>query len=278
MTYTRWTERSRGAKCVLMGLAWALGAAAAPVWAGDVAPTVKACGIRIAAEGYGGDQGLRPFNWFKGTTVALLVEAPQGGLISYDDNASELTKLVDDKGTNLLVKAGFSTPGLSGFGEVSEDGKAMIVEAVGGEVPQAGAKTIQAQGKIVAQMATKKQTHTVNDVKLAKGGKIQAGPVDLTIEEVGKPGWGDMPMQVSLKADRDLTDIAAVRFLDEQGKAIESESAGSSRMSFGDQVTVTREYRLAREVEAVTVEIDVWTDLRTVEVPFDVTTGVGLGK
>jgi hypothetical protein len=50
----------------------------------DPALTVAAHGVRVIAPPPGEDDGLRAFNDNPGTTVALIVTDPQGGLVAFD--------------------------------------------------------------------------------------------------------------------------------------------------------------------------------------------------
>ena len=63
--------------------------------------TVAAQGVRIAKPPPGGDDALRAFNYFPGTTVALIVTDPEGGLVVFDSDTSRLKSFVDDKGKDL---------------------------------------------------------------------------------------------------------------------------------------------------------------------------------
>ena len=46
---------------------------------------------------------LRAFRWRKGTTVALLVTVPEGGLIAVNRDETKVAKMTDDRGTDLTV-------------------------------------------------------------------------------------------------------------------------------------------------------------------------------
>jgi hypothetical protein len=237
---------------------------------------VEARGLRVVGEGYGGEGGVRPFNWSPGVNIALLVTVPDGGLIEFDHGESEVTKLVDEKGTNLLVRGEFSMPGFSGMDEVSADGMAMIIEVSAGGIPAKGASAIHAAGTLALRQGSEQKTYKAENVAVKADQTIDAGPVAYTIKSVGKPDWGDKPLRITLETKQSVDAIAGIRFLDAAGAEIESSRAGSMTMSAFDEVQVTEEYDLAREVDQVTVEITYWMDLKTVKVPFDVTVRVGL--
>ncbi|MAE67691.1 MAG: hypothetical protein CMJ18_25840 [Phycisphaeraceae bacterium] len=233
-------------------------------------------GLRIVGAPYGDDQTMRPFNYFPGTTLSALVVHSSGGLIELDDDASKITSFVDSRGTNLLEgEDRFGRAGLGMFPSFSEDGKAALIEINGPATPARGATSISAEGALTFRVATRKKTFSQSNVALAAGTQIKAGPFTFKLTETGKPDWGEEPLQITLEAKQDLGALAEVRFKDADGKLIESKSGGSMRSSSFGNVTVQSAYRLARKVESVTFEIDVWADMRTVKVPFAAKTSVG---
>ncbi len=250
-----------------------------PARAADEPMKVSVRGIRVIGPAYGDEQNeLTAFNWQTGTAVALLVERPGAGLISFDDDASKLESFTDDQGDTLIKDEGFNRGGFSPFANFSKDGKAAMIEVSGGGVPGEKARGVQLKGKLVFKVGSTKKTDAQKGVKLEKGSKITAGPVPFTIESAGKPDFGDAELQITLKTDKDTDTIAGIRFLAADGGEIESSEAGGSRMGFGGKVEIEKNYTLAKKVDAVTVEITHWTDMKTLEVPIDVKTGVGMAK
>ncbi|MCB9850574.1 MAG: hypothetical protein H6817_07700 [Phycisphaerales bacterium] len=247
-------------------------------WAADESNAkVEACGLRVVGKGYGSDNdALRAFNWYDGVSVALLVTAPDGGLIEFDRDASEVKALTDDKGTNLLVQSGYSFPGFTGSNEVSPDGKALLVEVNGGGVPAKGATSIKAKGTIAISGGSKQQAFKSEKVAVKEDATIKAGEVSFKITGVGEPDWGDMPQRIDIETTDKTDAIAGIKFLDAAGAEIESSRSSSMTMQMGDTRQVTYSYNLSKKVEEVTVEITYWTDLRKLVVPFDVTVQVGL--
>ena len=242
--------------------------------------SVRACGLQVVGPGYSDaddHMGLRAFNQFGGTGIARMVENPAGGLIEFDDDASQLAEMKDDKGTDLLkTEQKFGSNGFSPFAQISDDGKAAIVEAKSGGIAAAGATAIHLKGKLAFVSATEKKTYTQKAVALKKGEKITEGPVPMTISEVGKPDFSDNPLMITLKANEELKGLAAIRFLDENGEEIESSAAGSSSMSGFGKVVVEKNYDLSKKVDAVAIELTYWTDMKTIELDVDTKISVGL--
>jgi len=245
-------------------------------------PTVEVCGVRIVGGGYGKTKygpELRAFNWTPGTTIAVLVQNPGGGLLKLDRKASKLKTLADDKGTNLLKMSKASAFGAPGFGmssDIGKDGKACMAEFVSEGIPAKGATGIIASGTMVFRCATKKKTFTHKNVALKPGSEIKAGAVVFKIMKADKPKWGKSELEVTLKTNTDISNIAAIRFLDAAGKEIPSKGAGSSTMRMGGRVTVEKGFRFKKKVAVATVAIDYWMDMKTLKVPFDLKATIGL--
>lgn len=236
---------------------------------------VEARGLRVVGEAYGGDQSMRPFNYFSGTTVVLLATRPSGGLIRVDEEASRIKTFVDERGKNLLVKGEFNQPGLNPFAQISPDGKAAILEVFGGGIPTRGSGWVSISGTIVFHAATTKQTFRDPNVKLEEGAVIQTGPVRFEIVKVGKPDWGDEPLAITVAVKQDLHGVAEIRFLDDAGETIEYRDGGTMSSRIGNKVDIKRTFRLTESVATLTVEIDYWTDIKSVEAPFEAVVSLG---
>ncbi len=243
----------------------------------DSKAKVMAYGLRVVPKPFEGNDMMRAFHAFEGTSVAVLVHQPAGGLISFDSDSSKIESFTDDKGKNLLESTSdFGTPGLPMSPEISEGGKAVVIEISGGQTPTQGATSLKVKGKFVFKAASQKKSYTHKDLELKADAKIEAGPIPLTIGSAGKPEWGEEPLEINLKATKRLDEVASIRFLDADGKEIESNESGSMTMAFGDEVSVERSYALTKKVEKVTVEISYWTDMKDLEIPVDLTVSLGL--
>lgn len=238
--------------------------------------SVSVCGLRIVAPAKEKDSDLRAFNWMPGTTVALLIESPKAPLIAFDEGAGRIERFVDAKGKSLRVKDSHGQTGFGPFPTIAKHGKAAIIEIQGGKVPTVGSAEIQLKGEIVFISANAKKAFKNEKVALKKGVKIEAGDLKFTISKVGKPDWGDQPLQIELSTKGSEAALAGVRFLDTQGKEIESNEAGREEMTLGNAKTITRAYNLAKKIESATIEITSWMDMKTVKVPFDLKVTAGL--
>lgn len=235
----------------------------------------RVAGIRVAAPA--DEDEMRPFNWSSGTTIALRLDFPAGGLIEIDEDASKLQAFVDDKGTNLLEgEERFGNSGFGSFPKISEAGNAALIEITGPSVPAADAGKLIAKGTLVVRAATKKKTFTHKDVALKANGKIEAGSFPLTIKSFGKSDWQEDKNEVALTGKGDVSTIAEIRFLGADGKPLESDRISTMSFGSGESTNVEWSYTLPLNAKVVTVEIDYWQDMKTLELPFGVASGVGV--
>ena len=151
-----------------------------------------------------------------------------------------------------------------------------MLEVFGGALPTSGATRVSIEGSLVFDVATTQETHRHVNVRLEKDAKIRTGPIEWTVESVGKPEWGDEPFALTLALQQEISRVAEIRFFGADGAAIEYRDGGTRKSRFGKIVTVTRTFRLVAEVESVTVEIDYWADMHSVTVPLVTSVTLGL--
>ena len=205
-------------------------------WAAESAPvaTVSAEGLRIVHHGYQDHDELRPFHWFAGTTLALRVTMPAGGLVSLDRSESALAIFRDDVGTDLLKhdqKTHFHSDYFDTSASYAKDGTACLFEVLGESVPAHGATTLHVQGTLALDCSTQKKTVKQENVALVKGAAVTLGSLSLTVSKVDSDDDG---VSIDLKGHGVPTILAAIRFLDADGKEIESHQSGSSSSNSGD--------------------------------------------
>jgi hypothetical protein len=241
---------------------------------------VEVVGVHITKTPYKEDKDL----WVgtgsgSGVRLDVLATSDEGGIIKLDDKKSKISKLADDKGTDLLKKPAGSDDGFSGFGpigpfaKVSKDGKACLLSVDGKSVPVAGAKSIQLEGTIVLIVGKGKEAAKEN-VELRKGATFKAGGIGFKIDAAGKPDFGDAAMQIQLST-KDGSKVASVRFLDAGGKEIEAKPAGSSAMTFGDDTSTSWNYDFKQEIKAATIEVTLWKGVAGLEIPVKAAISVG---
>lgn len=208
----------------------------------------------------------------KPVTLAVMIIAGDKKIVSINRDKSKLDLFGDDSGTKMKAR-------LEHFPKIAKDGSAAIVDISGDKPLARGAEAIVAKGAVQLAVASKTDAKRSKLVEVKKGSKVNLGEKFVfEISDAGKPDWGEDPLSITLKINRDIPEVAKVRFFDEKGEQIEADQAGSSRGGFFRKVTVTRDFNLKRKVGKVFVEMDIWTDLEEKSVPFDLKVGVGGGS
>ena len=241
---------------------------------------MKAVGVRVVREVIGKDNDkLTPFNTFnKGTSLALLVDAGGKNIIKVDTDKSKLDSFTDESGNSLLVKtSGFSQDGFGGFPKVSADGKVAMFEVSANGVPDAKSNKVIAKGSLLVQTGSTKKTVKSEPFELVKGTKVMVGDIELTIKKTGKPSYGDDAVEVEFESKNEALPLrASAKFYDAAGAELESDGRGSSRMGFMKKFTYGQTWGLKKAVTGkVVLEFEVWTDLETKTIPFEISAGVG---
>lgn len=240
---------------------------AAPPPAPATPPQVSAVGIRVVGPGLGANGSeLRPFNESPGTVIVLAIQPARGnGIVDIDDHASKLDAFSDDKGQNLLEEGRVGP-----FPKVAEDGSAAIVEVQVRARPAAGAASVSVQGVIGMTVANGSKPVRATGVRLETGQTFKVGTTMIAIseakveEESTKLNFG-LPRSV-------LNTIREVRFFDTKNVPIESRRTGSGY--FNEKANL--EYDAKTKDKAVTVELELWQNPRTIKVPFNVQVGLGV--
>ncbi len=238
----------------------------------EPSPRVEVRGLRVVAAGHKSDGGqqLHPFDCRPGTTLALLVSFPKGGLIDFDENASRLDKAEDDAGGDLLKAGGAEFTSA----RISADRKACMLLARLADTPGKGASSVGIGGCLVLKRATKKLSARAENVVLAAGTRFRAAGVAFEITGARRVQGGANPLELDITSDRGYSRVAAVRFLDAEGKPVRAERWASGY--FRDGGAVKLNFALGQPLKTATVEIDYWADVREVRAPFELTAGPGL--
>lgn len=245
------------------------------------AADVSVAGIRVTGPGYGKtDFGaeLRPFNWSEGTSIALFISHPDGGLISVDGDKCTLTSIQDDTGKKLDEGENrFGQPAARfAMDNVSQDGKAAMIDVEAKAVPAKGATAIELKGKL--QLLTGTTQESVKSKKFAfkKGNQVNAGDLSFEVIAAGPPRFGSGAYSITLRTKQPIDSVASWKFLKPDGSAVETRTGSVMRMGFNQSVTIDQELVLSQKIEEGILELDVWTDLKEVEVPIDLNVQLGL--
>jgi len=241
---------------------------------------VEADGLRVVGANKTSDESMRAFNWTSGTTVSLLIFSEKGGLIQFDAENSALAKFLDGKGNDMLTKPadykGFGRIGFSMFPRISSDGKACSIEVSSPNLPAKGTTQLKVEGVITVLCASKKTEHVQTNVALKDGSKITCPELELTINNVAKPDFGDDPLGLTLRSKKKMDSVAEIKFFKADGSEIKARKTGTSQMGIFGDLTVEWNYNFSEKADVATVKIYIWSDLQKKKVPFSLDVGVGL--
>ncbi len=249
---------------------------------------IELAGIQVVHQGIDSKEqfvGSYPFNAMqKGCRLALILKSTDKRIIDIDIARSKLEAFIDSTRQSLLnekpdPKNFGHQDGFDSFPKVAEDGKVAVVTIVGSKLPKKEATKLGAKGELVIQLASKTENKKSPATKLEKGQKLTVGDIKLSISEVGKPQFfaSEFEFEVALASSNKAFDnVAAIKFLDSDGKEIESGWTGDGSVGFGDNFTYTKNFGLKKApMGNVTVELELWTDLKEEKIPFAFTAGFG---
>lgn len=233
-------------------------------------PIVHLAGLRVIGPGYGlNGTELQPFHQQSGTTLALVVEAPENRkIVNVDDDKCTLVEFIDDKGHNLLDGVDWG-----GFPKVSEDSRFALIEVSSKTRPSSDAIRIRTRGTVRLQVAASAVTEKINHLKLQVGNKVNFQREVIQVMKVQAENEGlTLVLQISRELKNTMKDI---RFYTDNTNPIEVWGQGS--FTFGNAAQM--EYNLDTKTipETMKIEIDLWQELEILDVSFDITTGLGFG-
>jgi len=217
---------------------------------------------RIAAPE--GDFSAKPFHADNGTTLVVWVKLPAGqGLIEIDEDASLLSSVKDDKGSNMGGKFG-------SFPEVFKDGSGGIIEIKSSGFPAADSTSVLAEGSLAMSVASGTKKTRVPKVTLANNGKLTLGKTAIVLSDVKAD---DDSQTFTLNLPRAaMNAIKNVVFLDAKGETIEGSKSGSGYMNDKGEMS----FSVKTTSKVLTLEFEEWQGLKTIKVPFKVKAGLGL--
>lgn len=244
--------------------------------AGAQGLAVKVVGLQVTAPVADQDMMMQPFHSPPGVALALMVHSPARTIVSFDQDASRLDALQDEKGKDLKAESPDSFQPSFGLPQISKDGKTLLFQLWGNGVPSAGSIRIRARGTAVLQIGTGQETARQVNVPLKKGTKITAGPVQFTIKNVMQGSISPEGMDLWLSADQDTAAISDIQFQDAAGNVIETPDTGTFRTRSMGHVSVTKQISFQKKVASATVVTKYWKALQTVRVPLKIDVGMSL--
>ena len=190
-------------------------------------------------------------------------------------DACKIETFADDKGTVLFDKESSFNKGFGAFNKVSKDGKVALVN-VEGKIPLAvGATKVTAKGTAALRVGSKTTKHPIAKSVLKKGSVVKAGAIEFTVTNA-KPQGDEINIDFETKTDP--ATVASFKFLGADGKEIESRKNMSGSMGFMGKKTYSFTYEVKTNQAQLAMEIEIWDDMKLINVPFSVVIPVTSGK
>ena len=243
--------------------------------------SVNVIGLRVARPNALKERVL----WPVGTTLSFVVSSPAGDLLHFDAVDSAISKFVDDKGTDLRKRPENITAdqvAIAGFGHapvVDKEAKNCVIELFAPNLPARGSSHIQVQGTLSMFCATKKKETIIPAVALKNGTRF-SGPNKLELEVVE---MNEAPRDLArdamafvLRAQRELDDVAEIRFFRPDGSEVKATRTSASTLSIQGAVKVDWSYTLAERLDVGTLKLYTWSDIEKKRVKLDLTVDLGL--
>ena len=224
-------------------------------------------GVRIVAES-SMENGVRPFNWDKGYVISMIGVLPETAI---NATGGKLVSAETDNGEDILPERDWDRK--ISFPRLGNDNKTVVFE-VNMSLPSEQAKGIKEVAGVVEYVVAS-ATRTV-DLQIShfatgvKGSEFGA-EIKTLAEDSWQPGKQTMELKVDLNKDR----VKSVTITDSAGSAIQV-SSGYSAM--GDVTTYAYTAKEGNFPESGSIILEVYEDLKTVELPFKVTDISFLGK
>ncbi|BDS05112.1 hypothetical protein NT6N_01520 [Oceaniferula spumae] len=233
--------------------------------------SIEPSGMKIVWQSLKKDfDGFETYNSSEGVYVTVAVRGGGKNVISFDNKKSKVSIQYGDQ--DLGGSFGM-------WNKTSKDGKTMRIEVKSDKLPQGDNAALKLAGSLDLVVASKTDTKTSGPRELKKGDKLTFGDnFSCEVSKIEKPKYGDDELEVSFKWDRDIPELAAVRFYDEAGKLIESKAGGWSSMGGFGKKTVTKSYLLKKKSDILKIEMDLWSDAEALTVPLNLNVGLGAGK
>lgn len=203
------------------------------------------------------------------TRLAIVIDSPSGGLVSFDRDGSTVEVFADSTGQGLTDPDSPFSP--FGYGErIVDDGQRLAFEVNGAQVPADGARWVEVKGLAAVRIAHQRVTWRAERAPLTKGSEWIAGPHAFEVLRFGESSWGE-GYEVELRTKDEVATIIEWALVD---GAERHPLERTSTMSFNGTSQIT--LRCDQELSAGALELVAWKDPKTVRVPFAAKVRVGL--
>lgn len=200
--------------------------------------------------------------------MALEVRLPRGRLLGLEPDRSGVELLQDGRGRSLMAE-GHDPLDLATT--LDPSGRFLRCFMTVPELP-ADATRVRAEGYLGLRVADRSRVHVgKQEQELCAGTRFQLGPYELELVEVETVEWNDR-QSLTFTCDQPLDQIGAWRLMTGGGRRVDLEARSLYEVEGRWRQTLVGEEPLY----SACLAIEVWEDVRPVEVPFRVQTELGL--
>lgn len=226
----------------------------------------------------GGKDNSRSFCWKPGTTVSASLTLPAGKIVKLNQEESKLISFTDDKGTDLMAgpqsQDPFNKPGIS-FQSSDSGASSAIFDLKASGQPAKGATMLNISGTLNAQIAGSTKQFAVENVEIKTNVSFSLGDLPVMISEAGtnRNAWSakEYKYSVTISSLRNLDSISSLEFFDANGNKIEAVKRSWGGGFLGYMI----QYDVKQNMDHAKIVATCWQDLKTVDVPISIKTGVG---
>jgi hypothetical protein len=207
------------------------------------------------------------------TALDVTLTATGKYVLGVDAKASKLDHFTDDKQTKLYSGERFGVSWLSEFAQVTPDGEQCTVHLNAPAPPAKGAGKVLVKGTVVLLCGADEKSADKMEIAIKKDQKVTAGAFTLQVTNDGAAFGGP---QIAVISDKQ--NLKGAEFFDAKGEPIKLQLlpyrqtffAGPGKTQFGLVST------LPKKADAVSVKVVYFDKVNPVEVPLDLSVGVGL--
>ncbi len=242
-----------------------------PSEAQDPSAKVSVVGLSLTLKDddniYSGPSGVEVKLKIAGVTQRILKVAQE------EDEASSISITTND-GKVLKNENAFSNSGF--MANIAENGLSVTYPVSVSELPPSGTTSLKVKGNVKLIIGDDIQTMEAKfEPKVDT--KVTLGAVETVIGSVEK-SFDEQGIVVEFKSKKSMESIAEIEFLDENGKQLESSSAGTSSFSFGGGSETSSYYQLNAIPKSLTAKVKYYRSTRELSVPVNVELDLGLEK
>jgi hypothetical protein len=207
------------------------------------------------------------------TALDVTLTATGKYVLGVDLKASKLEHFTDDKQTKLDSGNRFGQNWLSDYPQITPDGEQCTVHLSAPTPPAKGAAKVQVKATVVLQCGADEKATDKKEIAIKKDQKETVGAFTIQVVNDGAAFGGP---QIAVISDKQI--VKGAEFFDAKGEAIKLQLfpyrqnvfAGPGKMQYSLVST------LPQKADKVSVKVNYFNKVEPVEVPLDLSVGVGL--